>query len=42
MPEKHQLRVVDSVIGRMRAKLALGVCAIVADRDAIFGRMRMF
>jgi hypothetical protein len=42
VPESKQLRVVNSQIASIRAKVTFGICAIVANRDAMFGMMRMF
>lgn len=42
LPESKQLRVVNSHIASIRAKVEFGICAIVANRDAMFGMMRMF
>jgi hypothetical protein len=42
LPESKQLRVVNSHIAAIRAKVEFGMCAIVANRDAMFGMMRMF
>jgi hypothetical protein len=42
LPESIQLRVVNSHIAAIRSKVGFGMCAIVANRDAMFGMMRMF
>jgi DNA-binding NarL/FixJ family response regulator len=42
LPESSQLNTVCSEIARIRERVAFGVCAIVADEDELFGRMRVF
>jgi len=42
LPESDQLRVVNSELIAVRAKLEFGMCAIVTKRDAMFGMMRVF
>ena len=42
VPESKQLTVVNLHIASIRAKVKFGICAIVANRDAMFGMMRMF
>ena len=42
LPESSQLKIVSSRISAIRSKVEFRVCAIVANRDAMFGMMRMF
>lgn len=42
LPDSNQLRLVDSHVAAARENVEFGICAIVADRDAMFGMMRMF
>jgi DNA-binding response OmpR family regulator len=42
LPESSQINTVCSEIARIRERVAFGVCAIVADEDELFGRMRVF
>jgi hypothetical protein len=42
LPEIGQLSLVVSEMKKIGAKLRFGTCAIVANRDALFGMMRMF
>jgi hypothetical protein len=42
MPESRQFGAVKAELARIRHKVQLGACAIVATRDALFGMMRMF
>jgi hypothetical protein len=42
LPEAGQLREVTRAIDHLRAKIEWGACAIVANRDALFGMSRMF
>jgi hypothetical protein len=42
VPESNQLKIVNSSITAIRARVAFGMCAIVVNRDAMFGMMRMF
>lgn len=42
VPESGQLRVIASDVDRLQAKVRWGACAIVANRDALFGMSRMF
>ena len=42
LPESDQLRVVNSELLAVCAKMEFGMCAIVAKRDAMFGMMRVF
>jgi hypothetical protein len=42
VPESGQLRAIASDVDRLQAKLRWGACAIVANRDALFGMSRMF
>lgn len=41
-PQSDQLRTVNSQVGSIRPKVQFGMCAIVANRDAMFGMMRVF
>ena len=42
LPESDQLRIVDSHVATVGEKVVFGICAVVANRDAMFGMMRMF
>jgi hypothetical protein len=42
LPETDQLRIVNLHVAKIRRKVEFGMCAIVANRDAMFGMMRMF
>ncbi len=42
LPETRQLENITREVQKTRVKLRFGVCAIVAQRDALFGMMRMF
>lgn len=42
LPESNQLKIVNSHVAALRAKVEFGMCAIVVNRDAMFGMMRMF
>ena len=42
LPETHQLENVARDVQKASAKVRFGACAIVAQRDALFGMMRMF
>ena len=42
LPESNQLREVARAVGRLRAKVEWGSCAILATRDGAFGISRMF
>jgi hypothetical protein len=42
LPESNQLRIVNSILATVRARVEFGICAIVANRDGMFGMMRMF
>jgi hypothetical protein len=42
LPESNQLKIVNSHVAAIRAKVEFGMCAIVTNRDAMFGMMRMF
>ena len=42
LPESNQLRIVNSHVATVREKVVFGMCAIVANRDVMFGKMRMF
>ncbi len=42
LPTSEQLRSVAARIGQLGGRLRFGRCAIVADRDALFGMIRMF
>jgi hypothetical protein len=42
LPMPGQLSAVVSEIRRVRPRVTFGACAIVAERDALFGMMRVF
>jgi hypothetical protein len=42
LPDSGQLGAVGASVIAIRKKVRLGSCAIVADRDALFGMMRVF
>jgi len=42
LPETGQLRAVSYEIRKLQAKVRFDACAVVADRDALFGMLRMF
>ena len=42
LPESNQLKIVNSYVAAIRAKVEFGMCAIVVNRNAMFGMMRMF
>lgn len=42
IPESPQLRVVADRVGRLLTKVDWGACAIVAERDVLFGMSRIF
>jgi hypothetical protein len=42
LPETRQLENVAREVQKIRIQVRFGVCAIVAQRDALFGMMRMF
>ena len=42
LPDSDQLRAVNSQLHVMRAAVEFGLCAIVVNRDAMFGMMRVF
>lgn len=42
LPESDQLRAVNSQLRAIRVEVEFGMCAIVVNRDAMFGMMRMF
>lgn len=43
LPEAGQLRMIATEVGRVqKSKLRWGACAIIADRDALYGMTRMF
>ncbi|HWZ78121.1 MAG TPA: hypothetical protein VNX87_16370 [Candidatus Sulfotelmatobacter sp.] len=41
-PESNQLKIVNWHVAAIRAKVEFGMCAIVVNRDAMFGMMHMF
>jgi len=41
-PDSRELSAVSQELWTVNKKIKFGVCAIVADRDAMFGMMRMF
>lgn len=42
LPDRGQLQLVAEHAGKVRDRIAWGLCAIVADVDVIFGIARMF
>ncbi len=42
LPDSRELSAVSHELWTVRQKIKLGICAIVASRDAMFGMMRMF
>jgi hypothetical protein len=42
LPDSSQLGAVGTAVIAIRKKVRFGSCAIVADRDALFGMMRVF
>ena len=42
VPESNQLRVVGSQIAAIRQKVQFELCAIIAERDVMYGMMRVF
>ena len=42
LPDTGQLRAVSYEIRKLQAKVRFDACAVVADRDALFGMLRMF
>jgi hypothetical protein len=42
LPDSSQLGAVGTAVIAIRKKVQFGSCAIVADRDALFGMMRVF
>jgi len=42
VPRSYQIAAVPHEIKRIQSKVRFGVCAMVADRDVIFGMLRMF
>jgi hypothetical protein len=42
LPERGQLEAVTVELGRLRAKVRFGLCAVVAERPALFGMLRVF
>jgi hypothetical protein len=42
LPSADQLRAVTAEIARIAPNLRFGACAIITDRDALFGMSRMF
>jgi hypothetical protein len=42
LPDSSQLGAVGAAVMAIRKKVQFGSCAIVADRDALFGMMRVF
>ena len=42
LPDSSQLGAVGTAVIAIRKKVQFGSCAIVADRDALFGIMRVF
>jgi hypothetical protein len=42
VPEARELQAIPYELARIRDKVRLGACAIVATKDALFGMLRMF
>jgi hypothetical protein len=42
LPESYQLKSVAAEMDRMQSKVTWGRFAVVADRDALYGMIRMF
>jgi hypothetical protein len=42
LPESSQLQIVRQEVKRVSEHVRFGACAIVANRDALFGMMRVF
>jgi len=42
VPETREIQAIPFEIARIRDKVHLGACAIVATKDALFGMLRMF
>ena len=42
LPETHQISAVITEMKRIQIRLRFGACAIVANRDALLGMMRIF
>lgn len=42
LPHKGELQAVTVQLGRVRSKVRFGHCAIVVERPALFGMLRMF
>jgi hypothetical protein len=42
LPESNQLRSIADEVDRLKPRLKWGACAIVANRDALYGMLRMF
>ena len=42
LPEADQIRAVSYEIRKIQGKVRFGACAVVADRAALFGMLRMF
>lgn len=42
LPDTHQLRTVAYELARVRGKIRLEHCAVIAQRDVLFGMLRMF
>ena len=42
LPETHQISTVINEVKRIRGQVRFGACAILANRDALIGMMRVF
>jgi hypothetical protein len=42
LPHRGELEAVTVELGHLRAKVRFGLCAVVADRPALFGMLRVF
>jgi len=42
LPESDQLMSVTLELGKIRQRVQFGLCAVIAERDALFGMMRIF
>jgi hypothetical protein len=42
LPDTHQLQSVAHEIMRVRERVRFGLCAVVADKDALYGMLRVF
>jgi hypothetical protein len=42
LPDRGELEAVTVELSRLRAKVRFGLCAVVAERSALFGMLRVF